>query len=112
MLTPQQAYRLFVYADWAMLLVGLAMIVASISWGMYGILPRNKGRRRRILLRALVCLLVFAMFYGTQASLTIPFFNEHWTPLLIVLYALPVVLGLSGMIASVAYRISSSETAP
>lgn len=88
-----------------MMLVGLAMIVASISWGMYAILPRNKGRRRRFLLRAVVCLLVFAMFYGTQASVLIPFFYEHWTPLLIVLFALPVVLLLSGLIASAAYGV-------
>ena len=46
-----------------------------------------------------------AMFYGTQASLTIAFFNEQWTPLLIVLFALPVVLMLSGLIASLAYGV-------
>src|SRR3990172_7745655 len=73
MMTPQQAYSLFVYADWAMMLVGLGALVASIGWGIYAILPTNKGRRRRTLRKALISFLVFAMFWGTQASVTIPF---------------------------------------
>jgi peroxiredoxin/uncharacterized integral membrane protein len=103
MITPQQAYRLFIYADWAMLTGGLAAIGASVGWGLYAILPRNKGRRRRVLLRALMSFLVFAMFWGMQASVTVAFFHEQWTPLLIVLFALPVVVMLVGLIASIAY---------
>jgi len=103
MMTPQQAYRLFMYADWAMLIAGLAALGASIGWGICAIFPRNKGRRRRVLLRALMSLLVVAMFWGTQASVTVAFFNKEWTPLLIVLFALPVVVMLVGLIASIAH---------
>ena len=103
MMSPQQAFRLFVYADWAMLIVGLAAIVAAIGWATYAVLPRNRGQRRRVLLKALMSFLVFAMFWGTQASVTVAFFHEQWTPLFIVLFALPVVVMLVGLIASIAY---------
>jgi peroxiredoxin len=105
MMTPQQAYRLFVYADWAMLFVGLAALSASICLGIYAISPRNKGRRKRVLRIALICFLVVAMFYGTQASVLIRFFNVQWTPLLIGLFTLPVVVMLVGLAASVTYGI-------
>jgi hypothetical protein len=60
MLTPDQAYRLFVYADWTMLLLGLAMIIAAMVWSIYALLPGSRGRRRRVLLKGLVCLLLTA----------------------------------------------------
>jgi peroxiredoxin len=104
MMTPQQAFWLFAYADWAMLLVGLAALIASICWGIYAILPRNKGRRKRTLRTALICFLIFTMFLGTQMSVVIPFFNhDHWTSLLIVLFVLPVLVLLPGLISSVVY---------
>jgi len=107
MLTPQQAFRLFMYADWTMLLAGLAAFVISIGWCVYSILPFNKGRRRRTLRNALICFLVFALFFGTQWSVTIPltriFFDDPSTPLCKVLFALPIVVMLSGLIASVGF---------
>ena len=103
MMSPQQAFRLFVYADWAMLIVGIAAIGAAIGWAIYAVLPRNRGQRRRVLLKALMSFLVVAMFWGTQASVTVAFFHEQWTPLFIVLFALPVVVMLVGLIASIAY---------
>ena len=104
-MTVQQAFRLFVYADWAMLLVGLAALCASIGWGLYAILPRNKGRRRPALLRALVGLLVFAMFFGTQVSVSIAWVNQQWTFLQTVLFALPLVIMALGLLGSIAYGV-------
>jgi hypothetical protein len=43
------------------------------------------------------------MFLGTQLSVMIVFANDHWTPLLMVLFALPMVVMLAGLIASVVY---------
>src|SRR5262249_34433988 len=37
----------------------------------------------------------------------IPFSNEKWTPLLLFLFALPIVLMLSGLIVSIAYGTMS-----
>ncbi|HEX5471258.1 MAG TPA: TlpA disulfide reductase family protein, partial [Lacipirellulaceae bacterium] len=103
MLTPQQAFQLFVYADWAMGLVGVALLAAAVGLVLYAVLPKNKGRRRRLLLRTLACLVMFAILWGTQVSVLIPFVNNNWTPLLIVLFALPAVFLISGLIASIAY---------
>jgi len=103
MMTHQQAFRFFVYADWAMLIVGLAALSTSLGWAVYSILLMNKGRRRPILLRALICFLVFAMFWGTQASVTVAWFNHQWTSLHIVLFALPAVVMLCGLIGSISY---------
>ena len=103
MLTPDQAFRLFVYADWAMMLLGLALIVAAIGWGISAILPRNRGRRRQVFLKGLVCLLVAALFYGTQASVLIAFLNPQWTALQLVLFGLPFAIMLAGLIASLTY---------
>jgi peroxiredoxin len=105
MMTPQQAFLVFAYADWVMLIAGIAAIVATIGWCIYAIFPRNKGRRRRVLLRALKSFLVFALFYGTQCSVLIWFVNQQLTPLLIVLFALPVVVMLAGLIASIAFGV-------
>ena len=96
-----QAFRLFVYADHAMLLVGLAAIITSIVWSIYAILPSSKGRRKRSLIRALIGVLVFAMFYGTQGSVLIAFLNPQWSPLQIILFTLPIVVMLVGLIASI-----------
>ena len=101
MLTPQQATRLFIYADWAMLLMGLLAIGVSLYYGIVAILPSNKGRRKRLLRTALLSFLVFALFYATQSSVNVAFFNEQWTPLSIVLFALPVVIMLVGIVASI-----------
>jgi MFS family permease len=103
MMTPQQALRVFVYADWAMLLVGVVALCMSVGWAIAAVFPRFKGRRERVLLRALICLLVFAIFGGTQASVLIAWFNHQWTPLRLVLFALPVVVMLLGLIGSIAY---------
>ncbi len=106
MMSPQQAFVLFSYADWAMLLMGCAAMLVSIGWGIYAILSVNKGRRRRPLLRALIGFLVFAMVYVTQLSVLIPFFNNwQWTPASIVLFALPIVAMVVGLIASIACGI-------
>ncbi|MBN2292808.1 MAG: TlpA family protein disulfide reductase [Pirellulales bacterium] len=105
MMTPQEAYKLFVYADHAMILVGLTALSTSIGLGIYAILPGTKGRRRRPLLMTLVSFLIFAMFWGTQASVLIAFFNPQWTPLQIVLFALPVVVMLAGLTTSIAYAV-------
>ena len=101
MMTPEQAYRLFVYIDWAMLLVGLGILGASIFWGISAVLPTNRGRRWRTLRKALICLLVFAMYWATQASVTIAFFSDRWTPLLVVLFVLPAVAFLAGFVTCV-----------
>jgi hypothetical protein len=105
MMTPQQANCLFMYVDWAMLFVGLAALSTSIGLGIYAMFPVNRGRRRRVLLRALISFLVFTLFWGTQASVTIVFFNVQRTPLRMVLFALPVVVMLIGLIASIAYGV-------
>lgn len=105
MLTFDQAYRLFLYADRAMSLLGLAALATALWWGLYAALPQNKGRRKRLLLRALVCSLVVALYYGTQWSVLIAHFNQHLTPLLTVLFVLPIVVMSLGIIASVAYAI-------
>lgn len=107
MMTPHQVYRLFAYTDWAMLFVELAALIVSISWGVYAIFPRNKGRRKRVLRTALISFLVFAMFYGTQASVMVAHINinEQWSPLLFVLFALPVVVMLVGLAASITYGV-------
>ena len=102
-MTPQQAFRYFVYADWAMLIVGLAALSTSLGLAVYSILPKNKGRRRTVLLRALVCFLVFAVFWGIQASVMVAWFNHEWTPLRIVLFASPAVAMLCGLIGSISY---------
>jgi hypothetical protein len=75
-MTPEQAFRLFVYADWAMLIAGIAALIAAIALAGYAILPRNKGRRRPVLLRALISFLVFAMFWLAQASVLIAFWKD------------------------------------
>ncbi len=105
MMTPQQAFRVFCYADWAMGLVGVVAFCMSIGWAIAAILPRFRGRRGRVLLRALMCLLVSAMFWGIQASLLIAWFNEQWTLLRLALFALPAVFMLFGLIGSVAYGV-------
>jgi len=103
MMTPQQAYRFFVYADWAMLLVGLAALITSLGLAVYALLPRNKGRRRTVSLKALISFLVFAMFLGVQASILVAWFNHQWTPLRIVLFASPALAMLCGLLGSVSY---------
>ena len=105
MMTPQQAFHLFVYADWAMMFVGLAALSTSIGLVIYAILPTNRSRRRRVLLRALISFLVFATSSGTQASVMVAFLNQKWSPLLIALFALPIVAMLVGLIASIAYGV-------
>jgi len=106
MMTPQQAHHLFCYADYAMMLVGGAAMIASLGWALCAILFVNKGRRRRTLLRATItCAAIFAMSWVTQVSVIIPFVNEQWTPLLIVLFALPAVVMLVGLVASIAYGV-------
>ena len=107
MMTPKEAYRLFVYTDWAMLSVGLAALIASIIWGVRAFLPKNKGRRKGLLRTALISFLVSALFYGTQVSVTIPFLHEQWTRLRIVLFALPVVVMLLGLATSITYGVSA-----
>jgi len=103
MMTPQQAERLFMYADWAMLLAGLATITVSIILCVCAILPSNKGRRSRTLRWALIFFLVFALFYGTQWSLTIHLVYDLSPLLYKVIIALPLVVMLSGLIASIGY---------
>ncbi len=103
MMTPPQAFRLFVYADWAVILVGLVAAAASIGWGVYAILPSNKGPGRRTLRKPLMSFLVFAIFWGTHLSVMTAFSNDNWTLLLIILFALPVVVMLAGLIVSVVY---------
>ncbi|HVT26786.1 MAG TPA: redoxin domain-containing protein, partial [Lacipirellulaceae bacterium] len=84
-------------------LVGVALLAAAVGLVVYAIFPKNKGRRRRLLLQALACLMMFAILWGTQASVLIAFFKNQWTPILVVLFVLPVVCLLCGLIASVAY---------
>jgi peroxiredoxin len=105
MMTPQEAFRVFCYADWAMGLAGVVAFCMSIGWAIAAILPRYKGRRRRVLLRALICLLVVVMFWATQTSVLIPFFNQQMTVPLAVLFVLPVVVMLAGLIVSVTYGV-------
>jgi peroxiredoxin len=101
MMTPQQAMLLFVYADWVMLFAGLAAIVASLGWCVYAILPSNKGRSRRMLRNALISFLVFTLFFGTQSTLHL--YYGPSTLLSKVLFALPVVVMISGFLASAGY---------
>ena len=88
-----------------MLLVGLAALLASMAWGAYAILPRSKGRRKRSLRRAAVGLIVFAMYWATQWSVTNAFVFQGWTPRPLVFFALPVVVMLAGLVASVVFGI-------
>jgi peroxiredoxin len=103
MMTPQQAFRVFGYASNAMVVVGLVAAAISVGWGIYALFRKDKGQRRRTLRTSLLSFLVFAMFSGTQLSAMIVFVNDHWTPLLMVLFALPMVVMLAGLIASVVY---------
>lgn len=104
MITYDQAMRCFVYADWAMLIVALAALSTSLGFAGYSILPKNKGRRRTVLLRALICFLVFAMFWVIQASVMVASCHpDQWTPLRIVLFASPAVAMLCGLIGSISY---------
>ena len=102
-MTSQQAYRCFVYVDWAMLIVGLLALITSLGLAAYALLPSKKGRRRGVFLRALICFLVFAVFLGNQASVSVAWFHQQWTPLRIVLFALPAVAMLCGVIGSISY---------
>jgi len=104
-MTPQQAFSLFVYADWAMLFLALVALIASISWAIFAILPRYKGRRKRVLRTATISFLVFAMFYGTQASVMVAFVNNEWNPMRIILFALPVVVMFGGLAVSITYGV-------
>jgi peroxiredoxin len=106
MLTPNQAFQLFVYTDYAMVLVGIGLLAAAVGLALLAILPSYKDRRRRTILRAAACLSMVVLFWGTQASVLIHFTNHQWTPLLIVLFALPMVIFVSGLFASAAYGIS------
>jgi peroxiredoxin len=45
------------------------------------------------------------MFYGTQASVITTFGNQQWTSLRIVLFALPVVVMIVGLAASITYGV-------
>ena len=45
------------------------------------------------------------MSWATQASVLVPFVNHEWSPLLVVLFALPGLLSLIGLVASIAYGI-------
>jgi peroxiredoxin len=105
MITSQQANLLFVYADWAMLFLACVALSASIGWAIFAILPRYKGRRKRVLRTAAISFLVFAMFYGTQASVVVALSNKEWNPMQIVLFALPVVVMLGGLAASITFGV-------
>jgi peroxiredoxin len=106
MLTPQQATHLLAYATWAMGLVGLLSLVLSLCWGGFAVIPKNKGRRRLLLSRALLAFVLFAMFWATNASALIPLTHgRHWTPLRVVLFSLPIVVMSAGLVASVIYGI-------
>ena len=98
---PQQAYRLFMYADSALFCSRWPAdaLACQSAWASMRY-RQNKGQRKRVLRAALVCFLVFAMFYGTQASVLIRFVNVQWTPLLIGPVTLPVVVMLVGLAAS------------
>ena len=99
----QQAHRWFFYADWTMLAVGVLALVLSLGFSTYTLFPRNKGRRKAVFFRAFVCFATFALMLVIQASVTIPWINQQWTPLRIVLFASPVVAILGGLLGSIYY---------
>ena len=101
MLTVHKAYLLFCYTDWAMLLVGLAALALSLWWSLCAALPKNRGRRKRMLLRALISIFVAAMYYGIQWSVMVTHVYQEWTPLLTVRFVLPVIVMSVGLIASI-----------
>jgi peroxiredoxin len=103
-LTPQQANRLFLYADWTMLAVGLMAFCAAIGWLIFAALPRYKGRRGTALRKSLASFLVFALFWITQASLFYCMtLEEQKTALYKAAIALPAVVSLLGLFAAIGF---------
>ncbi len=115
MMTYQQAFFVFVYADWFMLTAGLVALCAAIIWAVLAILPMNKGRRRQVFRRSLISFYVFGMYIATQASIFYTMTEQHSTSLPELLSAFPVNLIFSlpflvmvvGFIASIAYGLRS-----
>jgi peroxiredoxin len=103
MLTPQQAFRVFGYANCVMMLAALVAGAIAIGLGVCAIFIRDKHRRSRILRRAVASCLVFMLFFGTLPSATIVAVNDQWTALLIILFTLPMVVLAPGFLVSVVY---------
>jgi peroxiredoxin len=97
----QQAQRWFFYADWTMLAFGALALFLSLGLSVYALFPRNKGRRKAVFLRACVCFVTFALTLAIQASVTIAWFNQQWTPLRTILFAAPVIPLLFGLLGSI-----------
>lgn len=119
-MTYQQAFRIFVYADWLMLIAALAALCATVIWTVIWlvrvIFPRYKGRRRQAFRAALIGLFVLAMYYGTQASIMYVFFEVHPTSLLDLfsafptnlIFVSPIVVMAVGLVVSIIYGIRSA----
>jgi peroxiredoxin len=109
-MNPQQiqAYRYFVYSDWAVLGVGLLAFCAFLGLCGFAILPKNKGRRKPMLRKALVALGVVVLYYWIGATVTIPHFHQwEWTPQLFCLFVSPMIIMAVGLIASIAYGMNA-----
>lgn len=102
-MTSDQAFQLFVYADWAMVTIASVSLAASLGLAVFSALPINKGRRRPLLVRALVCLAAFVVYFVMQASVMVAWFYQEWTALRIALFGLPAVALLCGIFATVYY---------
>ncbi len=118
-MTYQQAFRIFLYSDWLMLIAALVALSMAIIWAVIWlvcvILPRYKGRRRQAIHRSLIGLLVFAIYFATQMSITYVTFEVHPTSLLDLLSAFPtnlivvspIVVMAVGLVVSILYGIRS-----
>lgn len=85
----------------ALLAVMLAAFFASLAYAVIAIL--RKGQRGRLLRNASVCVLVFATFFGTQQAIQLGCFNQYFTPVQTVLFALPAVIVVVGIVVSLAF---------
>jgi len=88
-----------------MMLVGVVALGLALAWTVAAMLPRFRGRRRQAHLKALACLLVFALFWATQLSVVIPFLHDSMSPAQTALFVLPLPIMLAGLAGSLACAV-------
>ncbi|QDU55845.1 redoxin domain-containing protein [Aeoliella mucimassa] len=94
---PHQAFRVFVYADWVMTTAAIVALCLAVILAIFALLPSNKSRRRTLWRRALFSLVVFAIYFGMQASVMVGLYSHERTTLSTLLFGVPALLLAMGL---------------
>ncbi len=114
-MTYEQAFYIFLYADWTMWSAAFAALCAAIVFVVVAILPMNKGRRKRYFKRSLISVSVVALYMATNMAMFYAMSDMHSVsvPKLLsefpvnLVFSLPILLMVAGFVASVVYAVRS-----